>query len=169
MKNIILTGLMGSGKTSVAKALVLHFPTFVLSEVDFLVEKQEGMSIGNIFSLKGEKYFRDREKEVTELLLKGKNQIISLGGGSLENDFNFNLAQETSILVYLKAEARVLYERIKNSNSRPLLNCDNPLDKLVELLEKREGNYLKADYVIDVNEKSVEEVANEIASRYKYE
>lgn len=168
MKNIILTGLMGSGKTSVAYYLKKSFPNFDLIEIDSLIVQKERISINKIFENKGEKYFRTVEKQVIDEVLAKENQIISLGGGSLESDFDFVLAKKHSLLFYLKAKPETLYERIKTANDRPLLNCDNPKEKLRELLNKREKNYMKADFVIDVNNIDINSVAKKIEEIYEY-
>ena len=169
MKNIILTGLMGSGKTSVSCYLSKIFPDFKLIETDSLIVKKEGVSINEIFEIKGENYFRQIERDLICSILKSENQIISLGGGSLENNFDFALAKKNSLIFYLKASIETLYERIKNSNDRPLLKCDNPKAKLKELLDIREKNYLKADYIIDVNNIDIETTAKKIEELYKNE
>jgi len=158
---------MGSGKTSVALHLKKIFQDFELVETDSLVVQKEGISINEIFEKKGEKYFRELEKQVTDEVLKKENQIISLGGGSLENDFSFDLAKENSLIFYLKASPETLYERIKTANDRPLLNCDNPKEKLSELLNKREKNYKRADFVVDVNNIDIKSVSEKIEGIYK--
>ena len=157
---------MGSGKTSVAKELKKIFPEYELIEIDFLIAQKEGILINRIFETKGEKYFRQVEKSMINDILKKDNQIISLGGGSLENDFDFALAQKNSILFYLSANVEVLYNRIKDNKDRPLLACDNPQKKLADLLAKREINYKKADFVIDVNNVKIDDVAMTIAGIY---
>ena len=169
MKNIILTGLMGSGKTTVGNILKEIFRDFSFVETDSLIIKKEGLSINDIFSIKGENYFRKIEKTVIEDVLKEKNQIISLGGGSLENDFDFETAKKTSVIFYLKADVEILFERIKNNKERPLLNCENPKNKLKELLDKRKNNYEKADFIIDVSKISAKEAAQEIERVYRNE
>ena len=166
MKNIVLTGLMGSGKTSVSASLKNIFKNFDLIEIDNLIVKKEGMSINKIFEIKGEKYFRELEKETVETVLNKQNQIISLGGGSLENNFDFDSAKKNSVIFYLKADVETLYKRIKDNKDRPLLKCDNPQNKLEQLLKKRELNYLKADYTVDVNNLSIEQTAKEIERIY---
>lgn len=169
MKNIVLTGLMGSGKTTVAKALKNIFKEFDLIEIDDLIAKKEKLSISEIFSFKGEEYFRTIEKNIIYETLKKENQIISLGGGSLENNFDFSVVKNNSLLFYLKADVEILYERIKNNKERPLLNCENPKEKLKNLLELREKNYKKADYIIDVNSILPEEISVKIEEIYKNE
>ena len=166
MKNIVLTGLMGSGKTTVAKELKKFFPNFELIETDELITKIEGISINEIFSQKGEAYFRTLEKKVIDDTLKGEGKIISLGGGSLNNNFDFPLAKKNSIIFYLKADVDILFERIKNNSDRPLLKCENPKQKLADLLNLREENYKKADYTIDVNEISPYLAAHKIKEIY---
>lgn len=167
MKNIILTGLMGSGKSSVAICLKKIFSDFELVETDVLIIQKEGASINNIFEEKGEKYFRTIEKQIIDDVLKKENQIISLGGGSLENDFDFELCKKKSIMFYLKADSDTLYERLKTANDRPLLKCENPKEKLQQLLEIREKNYLKADFIIDVNNIDIVTVSKKIGEIYK--
>ncbi|MBQ7450860.1 AAA family ATPase [bacterium] len=169
MKNIILTGLPGSGKTSVAVCLKNIFPDFTLAEVDILIVERENLSVNKIFEIKGEKYFRTIEKHLIDKLLERENQIISLGGGSLENNFNFDKAKKNSLIFYLKADVNILFERLKGSNDRPLLKCDNPKEKLSELLNKREENYKKSDFIIDVNNIDVEKTAKKIEEIYKNE
>ena len=166
MKNIILTGLMGSGKTSVAKALKSKLTNFDLVETDEMIIKQENMTINDIFAAKGEEYFRKTEKNIINEVLNKENQIISLGGGSLNNDFDFEKSKKNSVLFYLKADVEILYNRIKNNNDRPLLKCENPKEKLEKLLKIREGNYNKADFIIDVNRLNIEQTANEIERIY---
>lgn len=169
MKNIILTGLMGSGKSSVAKELNSFSPSFRLIETDELIIQKENMTIPEIFKNKGESYFRKIEKQIIDNCLKNHNQIISLGGGSLQNDFNFTLAQSNSIIFYLKADVDILYDRIKNDNNRPLLNCENSKQKLENLLNMREENYKKANYTIYVDKNSITEIAKEIWRLYTNE
>ena len=169
MKNIILTGLMGSGKSSVGALIKEYLPDFELIETDFLIVQKEGMTINKIFEEKGEKYFRNTEKSIVDALLKKENQIISLGGGSLENDFDFEAAKRNSVLFYLKADVEILYERIKNKKDRPLLKCENPKQKLEDLLDIREKNYMRADYIVEVNTLTIKETAEKIIGFYKNE
>ena len=169
MKNIILTGLMGSGKSSVGTLLKEYLPDFDLIETDFLIVQNEGMPINNIFEKKGEKYFRQTEKLIIDKILQNENQIISLGGGSLENYFDFEQSQINSVMFYLKADVEILYERIKNNTDRPLLKCENPKQKLADLLSLREKNYKKADYIIEVNNLTLKEVAEKIIGLYNDE
>ena len=158
---------MGSGKTSVALHLKKNLPDFELVETDSLIVQKEGISINEIFEKKGEKYFRTLEKQIIDGILEKENQIISLGGGSLENDFSFDLARENSLIFYLKASPETLYERIKTANDRPLLSCDNPKEKLSELLNIREKNYKRADFIVDVNNVDIKSVSEKIEGIYK--
>ena len=153
---------MGCGKSCVSKELKAIFCDCELVETDSLIEGIEKCSISEIFSNKGESYFRKLEQTIIENLLKKDNQIISLGGGSLENNFDFDLANKNSIIIYLKASPNTLYERVKDDNNRPLLKCENPKEKLKELLSIREKNYNKADYIIEVDNLTINDVAKNI-------
>ena len=169
MKNIILTGLMGSGKSSVSALLKEYLPSFDLIETDSFIVQKEGMSVNEIFEKRGEKYFRETEKNIIDKVLQKENQIISLGGGSLENSFDFESAKKNSVMFYLKADVEILYDRIKNNKDRPLLKCENPKQKLADLLNIREKNYKKADYIVDVNNLPIKEIAEEIIGLYNNE
>ena len=149
--NIILTGLMGAGKTSVGKILTSKLSDFTFIDIDEQIEKLEGITISKIFETKSEKYFREK-----------RNQIISLGGGALENELNRQYLFNSGIVFYLYATTDVLYNRIKKQSNRPLLLCDNPKQKLEELLKQREINYKKANVIIDTTNKSFNEITDEI-------
>ena len=161
MKTICLTGMMGSGKSSIGELLSkkLNVEFF---DIDSLIEKKEAMTISEIFKLKGENYFRKIEQEVTLSVLKKENQVISLGGGAFENEITHKKLLENSTVIYLKTSAEIIFERIKNDNSRPLL-CDSmSVEKIKEILNKREKNYKSAPITANTDNKSIKTVAEEI-------
>lgn len=148
--NIVLVGLMGSGKSTVGKALAEVLDRKFI-DIDEEIVKQENMSINDIFAQKSETYFRELETQVITKFCNCKNTVISLGGGAFEKGVNREILLKNAIVFYLYADANLLYERIKSDTSRPLLKCDDPKGKLKELLEKREPNYLKAHHKIDTS------------------
>ena len=160
--NIVLTGLMGAGKSTVGKLLSKQLKNYTFVDVDEVIVDLEEMSIPEIFAQKGEPYFRELEKKVVSELSEEENLIIALGGGAYEDETNRENLAENGDVFYLKSTVERLLSRIKDDNSRPLLQCDNPKGKLEELLEKREPNYLKADYVIDTESLSISEIAEKI-------
>lgn len=160
--NIILTGLMGSGKSTIGKILSKMLKGYTFIDIDEVIVDLEGMPIVEIFEKKSEKYFRKIEKQVIQELSEEQDLIIALGGGAYEDKDTRNNLKKTGKTFYLKGSVEELLERIKDDKSRPLLQCDNPKEKLKDLLNIREKNYLKADYIIETDGKTAEEISKEI-------
>ena len=163
--NIILVGMMGAGKSFIGNCLKNQFPQMSFVDIDDYIENQEKMTISEIFSTKGEPAFRDIETQVIKLVCQGDNQIISLGGGAFEREENRQILNSCGYTIYLKASADVLFERIKNETHRPLLKQGFGVEKIDEILQKRESNYQKAVIVVDTTEKSSYNIISEILKR----
>ena len=162
-KNIVLIGFMGSGKTTLGLKLsyLLRMP---VEDTDKLIERQEGRSITEIFADDGEAYFRELE---TEMLRKCGNQkyerILSVGGGTPVNPVNRPLLHQCGTVVYLRVSPEVVYERLKNDTTRPLLQCEDPLARIRELLEARDKIYTEcADIILDADKGHSDELAEEL-------
>ncbi len=167
MKNIILTGMMGAGKTTAGKELSGILTDFSFIDMDSEIEKELGVSISEIFEEHGEAYFRDIETDFLKKYSNQSNLIISTGGGIVERSENINLIKKNGIMFYLSAPAEELFERIKHTTNRPLLAIPNPCDKIKELLNRREKYYKKADFEIITTNKTIREIAQEIVKNYK--
>ncbi len=163
--NIILIGMMGSGKTTVGKTLTKIRPGLFFMDIDEIIETKEQTPIVQIFEKQGETYFRNFETVIAEALQDDENLIIATGGGFCQRPENLNCLRKKGTVFYLKAPSNVLYERIKYDNKRPLLQTSNPRVTLSNLLAQREKNYLKADFVVDVSNKSPEKIAEEILEK----
>lgn len=161
MKNIILVGFMGTGKTTVGKALARRLKMKFV-DMDDLVEGQEGMKIPDIFASKGEPYFRSVEKDVAKEVSAQSGLVIAAGGGALIDEENVNNLKSSGVMVCLTATADKIFERIKAHTHRPLLNVSDSKEKISELLAKRADYYARADYRIDTSRISVEEVVDKI-------
>lgn len=161
MKNIILTGFMGSGKTEVGKELssMLGY-TFI--DVDEEIVKSENMPITEIFRQFGEPYFRDIETKIIKAVSSLKSAVIATGGGAVLRKENTDALRENGIIVWLKARAETILKRTSNDSSRPLLQVPNPLEKIKELLTYRAPFYEKADIIIDTEDKTPLKIAEEI-------
>lgn len=166
-KNIILVGMMGSGKTTIGQILLQNLDGFDFFDTDKQIEKAEKQSINKIFELKGEEYFRKLETKITEDLINSKDLIISTGGGLFVKDENVQNLKMCGIVFYLKSSAEELAKRLENDKSRPLLKNEELTIKLKELLAAREKHYEKADYTINTTNKSIEEITKEIIEKYK--
>jgi shikimate kinase len=167
MKKIILLGYMGCGKSTIAKLLATNvgLPYFDLDEI---IEKRENKTIKNLFSEKGELYFRKAEHEILSDLMKNQDSfILSLGGGTPCYSNNHELLKgENKDAIYLSASIDTLYNRLKNENqNRPLIANKSP-EHMKEFIAKnlfdRSYYYNQAKYKIIVDAKSVEEIISEI-------
>jgi len=166
MKNIVLTGFMGTGKTSVGREIARRLG-IRLVELDEEIEKSEGISIKEIFSRYGEAYFRDRETDIVKKFAMEDNVVISTGGGVVLRDENMTALRQKGVIICLNAEPRTILHRTGGSDERPLLNVDDPVKKITDLLEYRRPYYEKADITIDTDSLSPSEIAEEINRRVK--
>jgi shikimate kinase len=166
-RNIILTGFMGVGKTSVGTRLARDLGyTFI--DIDELIEADQKITITEIFSTFGEPYFRDVETRVIRQALEYENQVISTGGGAVIREENRKAFRERGLTVCLTARPEVIYNRIRHETHRPLLQVPDPQARIKELLADRDEFYRQADIIVDTSEKSVDEVIGEIRDKVKY-
>lgn len=163
MKNIVLFGFMGSGKSTVAKSLSRKLKMPIL-EMDQIIEKEEKKSISHIFAEHGESYFRELEHKLVVRLCEQENNIISTGGGVIKNEANVKLLKENGSTFSLIAKPETIYDRVKDSAHRPLLITEDPLETITELMESRKEAYNQAEYVIETDNLTVEQVADKIAN-----
>jgi len=161
MKNIILVGFMGTGKSVVGKLLAKKLNRDFL-ETDDMIEAKEKMPIRDIFEKKLEPYFRAVEKEAIKEAAKRENAVISAGGGAIIDENNFNSLKNSGIIICLKASPETILERTKDLKTRPLLNVPDPKKRIEDLLAKREPCYSKADYAVDTDNLSVDDVVLKI-------
>jgi len=161
-KNIVLTGFMGTGKSSVGKRLAaLLMMDFY--DTDELVEKRENMTIPMIFRSKGESYFRESESEVIAEVSMKVNSVIATGGGAVLRESNMKALKKNGIIICLKANPRIVLQRTSSSHGRPLLKKPgNDLNVIEQMMEEREICYAGADYTIDTSNNSDEDTAREI-------
>ena len=179
--NIVLIGFMGAGKTEVGKILAKN-NGFNFIDLDSLIVAEEGISITEIFKQKGENYFRNIETEILKKLYKNKtdiykiagkceqigikenkNWVISTGGGMPAFNDNMKLLKNVGTTIYLKADAKTIYERIKSETHRPVLGEKGFTEaKVAEKLKEREKFYEQADIIIYTDGLTVAAIAEEI-------
>jgi shikimate kinase len=166
-RSIVLVGMMGAGKSSVGRrvALRLGIP-FV--DADHEIEKAAGMSISDIFTIRGEPEFRAGEARVILRLLESGPQVLATGGGAFVNPDTRAAIAAKGISIWLKADPDVLMKRIRRRQDRPLLRTEDPAATLRKLLQEREPIYGQADLTVQSREvthdRVVEEVVEAIAA-----
>lgn len=166
MKKVVLIGYMGSGKSVIAKKLAgeLDLKYF---ELDELIEQNENKSIKEIFETKGELYFRKLEHKLFKDILNNDDFVLSTGGGTpCYYDNHKILSNETMTSIFLKASIETLFRRLKDEKStRPLLSeldSSEMKEFIAKHLFERSYFYNQAKYVVNVDDKSVEEIVSEI-------
>lgn len=166
MNNIILIGFMGCGKTSVGIRLSYELRIPML-DTDKEIERQRRITVSEIFEKYGEEAFRNMETEcLTRLLTEKEDRIISVGGGLPVRGENRALLKELGTVFYLRVTAETVCRRLEGDTSRPLLQGDNPEEKVKELLGKRTSVYEEAaDVIIDTDDKSFDEIIKEITEK----
>lgn len=166
MENIILIGFMGCGKTSVGKRLA-HALGCEFLDTDELIEQEQQRSISAIFEMDGEAVFREMETECLKSLLKRKDDgfVLSVGGGLPIREVNRELLKELGNVVLLQVSPEVVYRRLRNDKTRPLLQNKNPLGRILDLMSVRKSYYEDAAmHIVDVNERDFEEIVDDILS-----
>ncbi|MCD4691477.1 MAG: shikimate kinase [Calditrichales bacterium] len=164
-KHIFLTGFMGAGKSKIGSLLAGEI-SHPFVDSDKMIERETGKTVRQIFEEDGEESFRKMESEVIRSLADCESpSVIALGGGALTNKKNFDLVTKNGILIYIKSLPEAIYERIKDSKKRPLLNVpegekfkENMLFKINGLLNKRTAVYEQADVIIERDSLSLEEI-----------
>jgi shikimate kinase len=163
-KIIVLTGMMGSGKTTIGLRLADKLKIYFIDS-DREIEDCEKISINKIFDLKGENYFRKIEKQVIqEIINRDEPMILSLGGGAFIDKELRKLIKEKTISIWLKVSPETILSRISNKNSRPLLKGKDKRLTINNLIKQRYPIYQEADIHFDVDEYSNEDKKTENCS-----
>jgi shikimate kinase len=159
MNNVYLVGFMGTGKSAVGRQIAkLKKSEFV--DLDELIEKKENQSIPDIFTQKGEAYFRQAEKTALNEISQKNNLVVSCGGGIVIERQNIALMKKTGKIICLTATLKIILERTRGLKHRPLLDVADPKAKIESLLAERAPFYAQADKTIDTSFSSVNEVAD---------
>lgn len=157
-KNIIITGFMGTGKTSTGKILASRMGWDFVDTDERIVEKA-GLSIPEIFEKYGEPHFRKLEKEVIKEATSGSHLVIATGGGAIIDRENYEMMKSSGIIICLTADEKEIEKRV--DDTRPLLK-GNRLEAIRHLMRERDAYYKMADITVDTTGKSPSAVAEEI-------
>ena len=164
-KNIVLVGMMGSGKSSIGK-LLSRKTGLDFIDIDALIEKKENKSITEIFKVNGEKYFRDLEEKISIKKLQEYNNVISLGGGAFLNAKIRKKSSLNSITVWLNWKTSTLIDRIKDSKKRPVVT-NLKANEIKDLIEERSKIYNLSDYKVNCDKLSKSEIVDKIKDFYE--
>ena len=163
--NIVLIGFMGAGKTSISEYLKTLFAMDVI-EMDQIIAEREGMSIPDIFEVHGEQYFRDLETNLLIEMQARKNVVISCGGGTPLRECNVVEMKKNGRVVLLTASPETIFDRVKDSHDRPVIENNKNVPFIADLMEKRRAKYeAAADIIINTDGKSLIEVCEELVQQ----
>lgn len=168
---IILTGFSGSGKSTVG-ALVARGLGWEIADTDSLIEQREGRTISDIFAQDGEARFRELEAAVLQEVCARERVVVACGGGAIVSPTNRRLLAEYGFIVCLEARPETLFRRLQGKGSgelrqRPLLDSDDALRRIRDLKARRQPYYALADYVVQTDLLTPEEVAAEIVRAFR--
>ena len=165
-RNIVLIGMRGSGKTTIAKILSKRLNKKCL-EMDSLIINKIGLSIADIVEKHGWDYFRAKESEITKEISQDHDKIISTGGGIIERAKNIDALKKNGFFIFLRAKAETLIKRATGSKYRPsLTKKQNSVDEIKEILNKREKLYMSvADLIIDIDNLNANQIADIILEK----
>ena len=160
MENMILIGFMGTGKSTVGKAMASRLAR-PLVDIDQAIVSHLGVDIPTIFQVNGEKYFRDTETSILQQILMKKGQVVTTGGGAVLRAQNVTTMLSNGIVIALHASEDEIVKRVSSDRGRPLL-AGNAKERVKTLLEERRGAYDFAHIHIDTTGKSVADIVEKI-------
>lgn len=163
MKNIVLIGFMGTGKTVVGRRLATRLKRKFI-DTDLAIEELTGKTIAEIFRKDGIIRFRSEEKLLSKRLANTEDLVISTGGGMVLDVENVDHLKKNGVLVCLTAEPEIIYQRVKNKRNRPLLKKGYIKETVFKLFNERKGMYDVAEYKVDTGKYSLSETLEKIIS-----
>lgn len=161
MKNLVLTGFMGTGKTEVGRVAASRLGLRFM-DMDAIIEGQEGRSVKEIFAGEGEPYFREVESALCRELAGRGGLVIATGGGALVNEENLRALGESGLVVCLDCSPDALWERLRGVEDRPLLDAGDRRERILALMESRAGAYARIPTHVDTTGRGVVEVADDV-------
>lgn len=167
IRNLALAGFMGTGKSTVGRVVASHLQ-FHFVDTDELIQRRTGKSIAKIFTQNGAEVFRELEKRIVAELSQSQRTVISSGGGLIVNPANLASLKEHALVVCLWASPEAIWERVKNSTHRPLLQDTDPLKKIRTLLKERQPYYRQADVLVNTELRSLREVVSAILHEFHF-
>ena len=162
MATVVLTGFMGTGKTSVGERLAARLgQPFV--DTDALIERRAGRPIAAIFAADGEAHFRSAERHAIAEAVAIPGAVIATGGGAIADPDNLATLRAAAPIVCLTARPEVILARTQAGGQvRPLLQSDDPARRIAELLDQRASAYAEAELILDTSDRAIDDVVADL-------
>ncbi len=166
-KNIVLVGFMGTGKTTIGRRVAGKLG-IDFYDTDEYIKKCENMSVSDVVTKKGTKYFEGAQRFAVMNISENKGVLISTGGSTISDEKNKEKLKENSVFVWLRAKPETIYENTKNSHNKRAEIAGKSVGEIADILKLYEKDYEDSDIVIDVDEKrDVDDVADIVAEKIK--
>lgn len=168
-RNIILVGFMGTGKTTIGRRVSgkLNMDFY---DTDEYIKKCEGMSVAEVLTKKGAKYFEGAQRFAVQNICENKNALIATGGGTLSDEKCREILFNNGIMVWLRAKPETIYENLTNSRNKRVELAGKSLEEIIQIIELYSVDYEKSDIVIDVDEntnRDIDAVVDKVVSEIK--
>lgn len=165
LQNIFLVGPMGAGKSTVGRQLATAL-AFEFKDSDQEIQRRTGVDIRTIFEFEGEDGFRQRERQVIQEMTQDEGIVLATGGGAVVLPDNRRDLAARGVVVYLHCSPEQQYARTARDRNRPLLDTEDPLERLRELMDVRDPLYRQvADIVVSTEKRGTSSVVKEIRRR----
>ena len=161
LRQAVLVGFMGAGKSSVGKILAERLGAEFV-DVDARIEETAGKGIGEIFTSCGEGTFREMERAAIRNAVSAPGRVVAAGGGAFVDEANRQALKAYAPVVFLDVSVESVLERLSGDRSRPLFPVEKEAEKLRELMERRRPAYQEADFTVSTDGRTVPEIADRI-------
>ena len=156
---------MGVGKSTLGRFLANSL-RYEFVDTDELIERKAGKTITEIFASEGEEHFRKLEHELVNEMANWNRMVISTGGGLVTKNNNLDILKTYSFVACLWASPETIYHRVKRQQHRPLLQTENPVERICQLLEQRARFYKQSDYIVNTDNRPLRVVAQLISKQF---
>ena len=168
-KNIILVGFMGTGKTTVGRRVSgkLNMDFY---DTDEYIKKCENMSVADVLTKKGKKYFEGAQRFAVQNICENQNALVATGGGTLMDDKCRDIIFANGITVWLRAKPETICENLRNSHTKRAELTGKSLEEIVDIINEYQTEYQKSDIIIDVDEnthRDIDAVVDKVVAEIK--
>lgn len=163
--NLVLVGFMGTGKSAIGQRLAVRLQLEFI-DMDERIEARQGRTISAIFAQDGEPAFRTLERNLVRELAPPQGRVIATGGGVVLNPDNIRDFQAGGLVICLKAQPEIIFQRVAQNRNRPLLNTPDPRARIAALLAERNPFYEAISESVDTSALSISQIVDDLAARY---